>query len=909
MIRSFLLACLLAAFAPLAPAQTKPANPPSKAPAGVTRVTQVEGVTEYRLANGLQVLLYPDPSKPTITVNVTYLVGSRMESYGETGMAHLLEHLMFKGSAHYPTPVKEFNRRGFRFNGTTWIDRTNYFTTFQASDDNLKWALGWQSDAMTHSFIARKDLDSEMTVVRNEYESGENDPNRVLFKQALSTMFDWHNYGHPTIGNRSDIENVRIDNLQAFYRRYYQPDNAVLIVAGRFDEAKTLGWIADTFGRIARPTRKLPVFWTVEPTQQGERDFEIHRQGDQQLALLAYRVPSSLHPDSDVLGVAAEILGNTPNGRLHKELVESGLASQVFAYQLTSKDPGALMIGITVKKGDSLEKARDKMIEVVESTFASKPPTPQELDRVRKDSDTGYERTLSNPEDFAVSLSEVIALGDWRLFFLERDKVATVTSEDVARVAAEYFRRDNRTVGLFIPDDNPQRAAIPETPTAAQRLADFKPGAGIKLGEVFDPTQENIDRRTQRIAIGDLKIALLPKKTRGETVNVAMAFRYGDEKTLTGQSINALLADLMVMRGTSKFSRQQIADEMTRLKMVGGYRTFQTTRGNLAEALKLAAHIARDASFPPAEFDLLKRELLTTLQAQASDPGERSRDALQSHFNTYPPGDPRYYMPIAERIEAIQKATLDDVRRFHDDFWGSSRGEIGIVGDFDAAPTEAALRELFAGWVSKAPYARVLQEPHEIAPTRIFVDTPEKENAFYRARLNVVLRDDDPDYVPLLIANYMFGDGSGLSNRLIDRVRQREGLSYGVGSSLFVHTYDKASAWQIGGIFAPQNSARFETAVREEIVRMVSDGFTQKELDDARNGFLQERLVTRSDDGAVASGWTALLDANRTYAFSKQIEDRVRALTPADVNSTVRRYIDPAKLTVVIAGDAKKGAK
>jgi zinc protease len=907
--RSLLIACLVSVVAAWAPSPVRGAAAAVKAPPGVVRVTQVEGVTEYRLGNGLQVLLFPDPTKPTITVNITYLVGSRMESYGETGMAHLLEHLIFKGSKHYPDPDREFSRRGFHNNGSTWIDRTNYFSTFQATDDNLRWALGWTADAMTQSFIAKKDLDSEMTVVRNEYENGENNPSRVLFQHVLATMYDWHNYGHPTIGNRSDIENVRIENLQDFYRRYYQPDNAVLIVAGRIDEARTLALIKDTFGRIARPTRKLPVFWTVEPTQDGERDFVVRRHGDQQLAILAYHVPSSLHPDSDALGVAAEILGDTPNGRLHKELVESGLAAEVFAFPLTSRDPGALMFGVVVKPGDSLDQARDKLVEVVESTFRDHPPTKEELERVRRDSDNSFERALSDPQRFAISLSEAIALGDWRMFFLSRDKVATVTADTVVAAAQRYFKRDNRTVGRFVPDDNPQRAVIPAAPTAEQRLADFKPGTAIKLGEAFDPSQDNIDRRTKRITIGELHVALLPKKTRGETVNVAMTFRYGDTNSLTGQTINAMLAEMMIARGTGKLTRQQIADEMTRLKMTGGVRSFQTTRENLAAALKLSAHVMRDASFPSTEFDLLKRELVTTLQGQANDPSERSRDALLKHFNTYPPGDPRYYIPIDERIEAIQKATVEDVRRFHDDFWGTSRGEVAIVGDFDAAQMEALAHELFPVWVSKAPYGRVLQQPHDIAATRIFIDTPEKENAFYRARINVTLRDDQPDYVPLLLANYIFGGGSGLSNRLVDRVRQRDGISYAVVSNLIVHTHDEASAWQIGGIFAPQNSEKFERAVREEIARLLKDGFTQKELDDARNGFLQQRVITRSDDGALAAGWDALMEADRTFAFSKQIDDRVRTLTLEEVMAAVRRHLDPAAMTVVIAGDAKKGAQ
>ena len=864
---------------------------------------------EYRLGNGLQVLLYPDPSKPTVTVNVTYKVGSRHENYGETGMAHLLEHLLFKGSKSYPNPEKEFSRRGFRNNGSTFFDRTNYFSTFQATDENLRWALGWKADAMVNSFIAKKNLDSEMTVVRNEYEMGETEPMRVMFKRMLSLMFDWHNYGKDAIGNRSDIENVRIENLQAFYRLYYQPDNAVLTVAGKFDPDRTLALIADTFGKIPRPKRAMPVLWTTEPTQDGERSFAVRRKGDVQLVVIGYRIPSLLSESAAAISAAAEILGDTPNGRLHKEVVESGLAARIFAWPILLRDPGMLMFGAMVKQGDSVDKARDRMIEVIEKSFAAQAPTEAELTRMRGDAETNFERTLADPQQFGVELSEYIGAGDWRLFFLTRDRTAKVGAADVAAAAERFFRRDNRTVGLFLPEDEPRRAEIPAPLPAAALLKDFTPRQTVAAGEAFDPSQANIDRRTRRLVFGDLKVALLPKKNRGETVNVVIQPRFGDEKSLFGKSVVGWMTEAMLARGTSKLTRQQIAEEKTRLKMQGPLRSFQTDRKNLAAALRLTAQVLREANLPLAEFEQLKRELITSLQAQLSDPGERSRDALRKHFDTYPPGDPRAYVTLADRIAAVEKVTLDDVRGFYAGFWGTGRGEIAIVGDFDDKAAEALLKEQFAGWTSKAPYARILEEPREVAPTRITVDIPDKENAFFRARINLTLRDDDPDYAPLLLANYAFGGGS-LSNRLIDRVRQRDGISYGAGSGLLIHSRDRASGWQIAGIFAPQNTAKFEQAVREELARLIKDGLSDKEIADARTGMLQERLLGRSEDGTLAGAWTEYLDLERSFvSFSGALDDRIRSLTAAEVNAAVRRHFDPAKMTVVIAGDAAKGAK
>ena len=878
-------------------------------PVGVAKVRTIEGVEEYRLANGLKVLLYPDRTKPTVTVNVTYKVGSRMENYGETGMAHLLEHLMFKGSTHFPHPEKDFAARGFRNNGSTFYDRTNYFSTFQASDDNLRWALAREADAMTHSFIARKDLDSEMTVVRNEYEMGENRPSSVLLKRLLSAMFEWHNYGKETIGNRSDIENVAIENLQAFYRTYYQPDNAVLIVAGSFDAARTLRWIAADFGAIPRPQRKLPVLWTVEPAQDGEHSVVVRRKGDAQLVMVGYHIPSARSADSAALGVAGEILGDTPNGRLFHELVETGIATEVFVEPMQLYDPGAMIFGARVKPGDSLDRARDRLIEVVESTFVQKPPSEEEMDRVKREEETEAERALADPQEFGIAISESIAEGDWRLFFVDRDDTVKTTSEQVAATAARYFRRDNRTVGLFVPESVPMRAEIPSPLSVDEMLKGFTPRPTVAAGEEFAPTQQNIDARTRRLSFGDLKVALLAKKTRGETVNVAMAFRFGDVASLHGKTIANELTAAMIGRGTEKLSRQQIADEMTRLKMTGDLFDFQASRSTVVDALRLTASVVREANFPASEFDQLKRELVAGLQAKLSDPGEVSRDSMLGHFDTYPVGDPRHYLTLQERIDAINGTSLADLKAFYNEFWGTARGQIAIVGDFDEAAVEKEIPTLFVNWQSKAPYEEILREPRPIAPTRIFDNTPDKENAVYRARVALNLRDDDPDAPALILANEIMGGGSGLHSRLVDRVRQKDGLSYGIGSSLLVNGRDRAAAWAIGAIAAPQNIDRVETDVREELDRLLKNGFEDKEVEEARQGVLQSRLLARSDDAAVAAAWVSNLDLGRTFAFSQQLEEKLRALTADQMTQVLRRYIDPQQLTIVIAGDSRKGAK
>jgi zinc protease len=880
------------------------AKPAAVLPKGVVLGASVEGITEYRLPNGLKVLLFPDSSRPSVTVNVTYLVGSRHENYGETGMAHLLEHLLFKGAKKNPDITRQFADRGMDFNGTTSLDRTNYYEVFQASQANLDWALQMEADRMTGSFIAKKDLDSEMTVVRNEFESGENSPSGVLVKRMQSIAYDWHSYGRSTIGNRSDIENVRIGNLQAFYRTYYQPDNAVLLVAGKFDADATLAKITRLFGAIPKPTRTLPVFWTVEPTQDGERSFAVRRQGDVQIVMLGYKVPSSLHDDSDVMAFASSILGDVPNGRLHKQLVETGKASQVFTFGETGYAPGLQYVGAIVKKGEPLEPVRVALTEAVEN-FGAAPPTKEEMARVRRMYENDMERSLNDPQRVGVALSETIALGDWRLFFTGRERIKTITADEVAGVARRYFKRDNRVTGTFLPEDAPQRAIIPPAPTVESILKDFKPTASTLVSEDFEPTQDNIMKRTQLTTARGVKLALLAKKNRGEAVTVDLRQHMGDEKNLFGKGAVPELTGAMLMRGTSRYTREQLADEFDRLKIAGGLTHFQTTREHLAEALRLVAHVMKEPSFPAGEFEQLRRQSLVALEASRAEPQAVAARALAKHFDQYPKGDVRHANSFDEDLAELNAAKLDELRAYHRDFYGTVPAEMAIVGDFDAASIVPLVDELFGAWRAPANFAPILRRHADIAPLKTTLNTPDKENGVYTARLNLDLNIDDADYPALMLANYIFGEG-GLRSRLMDRIRQKDGLSYGGGSQLEAGDLDRAGAFGISAIAAPQNLQRLDAAIRAELARAVKDGFTAAELAGAKSGLMQQRQQTRADDGALAAGWTSYLYRGRTYEWSRQFEAKLMAVTLPQLNAAFRKAIDPGKLSVVMAGDQDK---
>ena len=851
---------------PPAPVPPKPASQTARPPAAPpTRVVSVEGLTEYRLANGLRVLLFPDPTKQSITVNVTYLVGSRHENYGETGMAHLLEHLMFKGSVNHPNAPKELGEHGGNWNGTTWTDRTNYFETVPASEENLKWALAFEADRMVHAFIAKKDLDSEFTVVRNEMESGENSPVRALNQRVTAAAFDWHSYGKDTIGARSDVEGVPIDRLKAFYQRYYQPDNAVAMVTGRIDERHTLALVTEVFGAIPKPTRVLPKFYTAEPTQDGEREVTVARVGDIQVVNVAHHIPSGSHPDFAALEVLSEVLGNTPNGRLYKALVETRKATSVSAYSDAMYDPSLTWTGAQLRKDGSLGDARAAILQVVEDVIKN-PPTAEEVDRARTRLLKQIDLELAASDEIGLDMSEYMAQGDWRLFFLRRDRIRNLKTEDVARVAAAYLKPSNRTVGTFVPTAKPDRAIIPPRPDVAKMLEDYTGGKALAAGEAFDPAPANIETRTTRKTTpGGMKLALLTKKTRGGKVFANLQLHLGSERDLSNKPIGiGAFTGSLLLRGTSKHTRQQLQDEFDKLSAqvnVSGGPAFasasiETSRDNLPAVLRLVAEVLRDPAFPATEVEQARLQQIQGLENQRQQPGSVASLAMQRHLDPYPVGHPRHVYTIDERLAALRAMTVDEVKQFYYEFYGADVAELAVVGDFDPDAMSGLAEQLFSGWKSKHAVVRLTSLFGDPAPVNQSFETPDKANANFYAGMNLALRQDDPDYPALVLANYMIG--GDFNSRLTARVRQKEGLSYGISSSLGADVFDKSGSFTIFAIAAPENIARVENAVKEELARAIKDGFSAEELKVSKQGWLQSREVTRTEDFSIASSLRAV---------------------------------------------------
>ncbi|MEP6503587.1 MAG: insulinase family protein, partial [Betaproteobacteria bacterium] len=694
-----------------------------------------------------------------------------------------------------------------------------------------------------------------------------------------------------------------IPHLQAFYRKYYQPDNATLIVAGAFDAKSALAQIVTSFSAIPKPTRVLEPSYTVEPVQDGEREVTLRRVGGEQDLFATYHIPSMASADMPAFEIIATALGDTPNGRLYKRLVATGKATQAFAWANQSADPGQFNVGVMMKKDDDLAAAQKILLETVEG-LQSEPITADELKRTQLQLDKQFDQMLADPEQLCLALSESIAGGDWRLLFLDRDRVDAATLEQVNAAAGKWIKSSNRTLGRFIPTDAPERTPLAQRSDVDAALKTFTPKASVAAGESFDSTPLNLDKRTQLVTLPNgLKLALLPKKSKGETVEVSLALHFGALDNLRGLRVAGTGAGLMLGTGTTTKTRAQVADAFDALKTdwqvtgsaTGANASLTSKRATLLPALELLAEVLRKPAFSADEFEQARRQSIQGLEKAIEDPGSNASVALSRAMEHWPADDPRYVADFKESIAEAQGAKLDDAAAFYRSHWGADHADMAIVGDFDAVQVKAAVTRLFGDWKSPAAWQRLGNPASDVVGQRLVTPLKDKANAVVVGQLPLKLQDTDADYPALLLATHVLG-GGGFDSRLLTRLRQKEGVSYGVGAGLGASPFEPSGKLQFFAIYAPENRAKVEAGFDEELARFVKDGVTAEELATAKKAMLAQRATGRTSDAGVAGGGAARLEAGRTWAFSADQDAKIAALTLEQVNAAIRKWVVPGNV-------------
>ena len=901
----------------------------------------LNGIQETKMPNGLTVLTKEVHSAPVVYFSVWYNVGSGSEQLGQSGMSHLLEHMMFKGTKTRPPGAISalLQENGADFNATTYFDRTNYFETL--ASDRLDMAMQLEADRMDNSLFDEKEHQKEMTVVRSEYEGGENNPGAALSKAVRLAAFQVNPYRWQTIGFRSDIENISRDEMYAYYKKYYVPNNATIVMVGDFDTKAALAKVQKYFGAVpAKPFKRT--FITPEPEQEGERRVTVRRAGTVPQTEIAFHIPAFGTPDRYAIDVIEGALSNGRTSRLFNSMVQTGLASSASAYDYGLRNPDLLFFDATAQPGKTsadLEKALLAEIEKLKTT----PISDEELKRIINQSEASYIFGHDSVQAQGGQLGEYAMLGDWRFGENYLANLRRVTPADVQRVAQKYLVERNRTVGYFepivasatktaeadakmIPASLPKKttnalgrkvsvnASTPALPTLNSLTPTIRANAQVRPATA--PAMAPAPVKRTRVMLDNGLTVIVQENHANPTVALSGAllsaggiFDPADKPGLAeftasqlsrGTTTRSLLDIARTLENVGASANVSGGDEYASIGGRSLSRDFDTMIGVLADEL-------RNPSFPADELEKARQQTLAGLEEARQDTGTLARIAFSNAL--YPVGHPYHQPTLDEQVEVTKKITRDDLANFYLSHYAPNRMVLTVVGDVNTDKVIASLKNAFGSWPKKdglpaisipdvALTAGKASAANLVKP--LVITVPDKAQADVIYGYPGHLRRSDPDFYRVTILNTILGGGGGLSSRLAVNVRDKMGLVYGIYSGTSASL--GAGPFTVGFGSNPTNVDKAVAETRRQLTLAQEKGFTKDEVEKAISYITGSYAVTLASNGAVAGQ----LLVGEVYGLGPDyIQKRngyYQAVTPDQVNAAAKKYLDPALGTLVISG-------
>ena len=893
-------------------------------PAGFSKIKTLDGISEYRLNdNGLTVLLLEDHSAPVTTFMVTYRVGSKNEVTGTTGATHLLEHLMFKGT-------KKYNKQngghidnllgniGARLNASTWNDRTNYFEIIPK--DYLELAIDIESDRMRNLRLRPEDKDAEMTVVRNEYERGENSPFSALDKVIWASAYEAHPYHHSTIGWRSDIENVPVPKLRAFYNTFYWPNNATVTIIGDFEPEMALKLVKKYYGAIPSSPEPIPQLYTTEPKQEGPRRVIVKRPGQLGVVGVGWKAPEGLNDDTYALTILDKILSQGKSSRFYKALIDPNKAVNVFNYYVPFQDPGMFIPYAFLAPGvthQEVEKIIHQEIDKIKKDGVSKEEVQRAINQVAAETAYGRDGSFS----IARQINEAIAMGDWTFYTTYKQNINKVTPADVKNVVSKYFNEDQSTTGWFIPkkpggDGSRPAAANFQMPDTRQYYRGSSNTNAAQpsfnaMAPAVNPKKNMLSQRITRQKIAGIDI-LTARTGVKDVVTFRGSLPAGDLFNESGNNMVADLTGRMLDKGTLINDKFALA---ARMENMGARISFGVGKYNLSingrclkkdagKVIALMAEQLRQPAFDAKEFEKLKKQRVGNLKQQLDNTNSRASEKLKDKI--FSKNHPNYETPIEQSIADIEKVTLADVRAFHKKYYGPKSMILVFTGDTDIDALQSDIKKSFKGWKGGTSYMHTKRETKKGDGKIYGVSMPGKTSASVTIGNATGLKRTDKDYLPFYLGNTIFG--TGFAGRLMSIIRDDEGLTYGIYSSHAGDIYADGY-WFIGATFAPNLLDKGLTSTRRELNRWVEKGVTQKELDKVKTRIKGRFKVGLATSAGMAGQILSIAQRGMPMEYLDEYPALIDAVTLDQVNEAIHKYVHPKQAVTVVAGNVDKDGK
>ena len=874
------------------------------------------GIEEYRCTlNDLSVLLMEDHLAPVVTFMVTYHVGSRNEAIGHTGATHLLEHMMFKGTKNFNKENKDtiwtvLEDVGAQVNASTSTDRTNYFALLPR--EYLDRAVAIEADRMRNLLLRDEDRQPEMTVVRNEFERGENDPFDVINKNIWATAYQAHPYHHSTIGWRSDIEGVSTERLREFYETFYWPNNATVTIIGDFNKEEALQMILDKYGTIPKSPHEIPKMYTTEPDQNGARRFVIKRSGQMGIVGVAYKTPEGLHKDNYAIQILSRILGGGKSGRLYKKIVDKGLATSIIMWDLPLRDNGLFITYAFLTPGTKHEDIEKIILDEYE-LIKKKGITNEEVNRAKGQiyAEQAYSRDGSY--SIASNLNEAIATGDWTYYTNYLENINKVTKEDIERIVDMYLIEDKSTTGYFIPLTGSGGGGGQPSKPKAHNLYNYtsKPEENSDGNVVSEA--KIADRITEQTPIDGIRLLTMKTGVK-DVVTIIGSFLGGDQYSPQANMMIADLTAAMLDKGTKNKSKFEIAD---RLETVGASINFSSgqyhvrfsakcLKDDIPLVLSLLAEQLREPIFNKEDLKTLKTRLIGNLKRDKENPQRQAGGAFLRKL--YPKSHPNYSYKIDDHIKMVNDIMPASLKYYHKTYYGLGNMTIVAVGDIDDDAINVETAKVFKGWKQSPLTKRETSlQAYDVNSITEYVTIKEKTSADIYIGLPIGIDRDHEDYYPLMVGTYIFG--GNFSARLMQTIRDEQGLTYNIQSGIGGVNNGNDGYWAILGTFAPQLVQTGHDAVIEQLEKWLENGVTQAELDAKKSTIAGSYKIGFATTRGLAGQILTNADRGRPNSYLDKFPELINALTVDQVNNAIKKYIDIDRLVFIAAGSLDKDGK
>lgn len=876
-----------------------------KADPGIQMDASAAGFSSFLLPNGFKIILAKYPSAPNVRVELVVKTGSLLEGYGETGMAHLLEHMLFKGAGTRDSIKNDLTGIGAKWNADTTADRTSFFEVISSDPAIVDEAIHIEADRFIATRFTKEDLASEMTVVRNELEQNDASPQSVLMRAVLRQSFFWHGYGRPTIGAKSDIENAPFATLQSFHKKHYRPDNAFIIISGNFDQKRVLALAGKLFSKADKVAAPKIASWTRESPQTITNRSEIFLPAGMTMTMSAWKIPGSYDRQTVALALASSAICSEDWGSLRKELVlEKRAANSAACFGFDKPQAGLLIATASAGKDDDAEKLSRHLRDNIE-TAAAKGITSEQLERSRKEEINAFIRVGNAHDVFAKLLSDAEVAGDWRLAFWQHDIAGEVTLTEANNALRKWLIPGNRSDVLLRHADSIVAPELPGRDDASSKVTGKNWASLVTTSDPLPQNASDLARVTTTFPLGNIgQAALISRKTQGDLAWLVFSNDFGNEKSLQGKTLACNIASSLVAFGGGGMNRDQLDAKLEALQanwqLNMGSIILNAPRKHIGAAFDLLLAAWADPTMPVAEFERIKTGAIAGTEASLEDPTALASSETELRFDNYPDNHPRKLLSFEQELANIRALTFDQVKACQSEFSGLAHVRMAIVGDFSVPDVNKLWAKVSKLPVSAIPYQRIPEAaaPEHVDVSPITVSRPGNPHASISGMTLIPVTDQAEDFPALRIAVNILGGNT--SSRIWNSLRETEGLAYSAGAKLAGSAFEPRSFFSLSASASSDNAEIALSKLKGVLATALKNGFTAEEVEQAKKTWVQDRKRYASEERLFAARLSQGMHNNRNFSWIAQYDDRIASVTAKAATDALRKHVGSADIVWMI---------